>query len=340
MNKKVYFYTRNTNSPGVTIILNSIVRSLLPYGIEGHIIDNIDNISRNELVIPYGTYECYELLKTSHSKELALLVDYYSYGCLNKIFFYLKRLKLNYKDFYYSIISYLRYGFKDLKVAKSYAKVMMVSLSDIQKLTKKTNNSTYLLCKNCVKIQERDFRPYNGTPIKLGIIAHWTFISVDETRWFIDDVFSKLRLHYPNIELVIAGRGNAKIAERYFNKDGVKFIGEVSRLDDFFDNIDIYVATVPKGCGILNKLLDAFSYKVFSIGIKPSFSAFSDLRNGYLICETIKEYENAIWIYMNKPDEVQRIVNNAYNYVLEFHTDEEKNYESIVKTIVRALQSS
>lgn len=47
--------------------------------------------------------------------------------------------------------------------------------------------------------------------------------------------------------------------------------------------IDIYVATVPKRCGILNKVLYAFSHKVLTLGAKESFTAFYELENVYLI---------------------------------------------------------
>ena len=183
-------------------------------------------------------------------------------------------------------------------------------------------------------------RQYDKTKsLKLGIIAHWMFVSIDETRWFIDDVFKKLRSIYPGMELIIAGRGDEKMARHYFRGEGVRFIGEVESLDDFFNNINIYVATVPKGCGVLNKLLDAFSYRVFSIGVEASFSAFTELKEGYLMCDTIEDYVNAIQMYRDNQEQIHRMVENAYEYISQFHTDEEKNYKEVIDVIENMLIS-
>ena len=340
MDKRVYFFTRNSNSPGVTVILKAIQKELEKRDIQSCLVDNLVEVPKGEIVIPYGTRECFEFTREPGTKPLALLVDYYSEGCRNKIKFYLRRGKILYKDLYYSIVSYLRYHRKDIQVARAYDKVMMVSKMDISKLSRDAKDSHLVLANNCVKLKETAFRQYDKTKsLKLGIIAHWMFVSIDETRWFIDDVFKKLRSIYPGMELIIAGRGDEKMARHYFRGEGVRFIGEVESLDDFFNNINIYVATVPKGCGVLNKLLDAFSYRVFSIGVEASFSAFTELKEGYLMCDTIEDYVNAIQMYRDNQEQIHRMVENAYEYISQFHTDEEKNYKEVIDVIENMLIS-
>lgn len=340
INKNVYFFTRNAKSPGVAVILNSIQRGLENRSIQSCLVDNLEEVPDGGLVVPYGTRECFEYIFVPGAKPLALLVDFYSEGCRNKIKFYLKRGKILYKDLYYSIVSYLRYHRKDIQVARTYDKVLMVSKTDVDKLSREAKDCHLVLANNCVKLKETAFRQYDKTkPLKLGIIAHWMFVSIDETRWFIDDVFKKLRPVYPGIELVIAGRGDDKLANHFFRGDGVRFIGEVDSLDDFFNEINIYVATVPKGCGVLNKLLDAFSYRVFSIGIQASFSAFTELKDGYVVCNRFEDYVKAIQMYCDDQEKVMRMVENAYEYVKRTHSDEEKNYKEVIYIIENALNS-
>lgn len=340
MSNKVYFFTRNANSPGVTVILKAIQRGLEKRNVQSCLIDNLKDVPSGGLLVPYGTRESFEYISVPGIKPLALLVDYYSEGCRNKIKFYLRRGKFLYKDLYYSIVSYFRYHRKDVQVASAYDNVMMVSKTDIDNLSRVAKDSHLVLANNCVKLKETAFRQYDKTkPLKLGIIAHWMFVSIDETRWFIADVFKKLRSVFPGIELVIAGRGDEKLASHFFKGEGVRFIGEVESLDDFFNDINIYVATVPKGCGVLNKLLDAFSYRVFSIGVQASFSAFSDLKEGYVVCDRLEDYVNAIQMYCESQDRVRRMVDNAFEYVKRTHSDEEKNYKEVIDIIENALVS-
>lgn len=330
----VKFYTENGDSPGVKAILNVLTAALNAKGIKSGVVGALAEESANDLIIPYGPKNSYLYLNSNpQSRKLALLVDYYSLGCKNKIFFYLKKGKLYYWDFWYSIISYFRYHYKEKLVAKSFDYVMLASDQDARMMSKDFKVDNIIVARNLIGKHEI-VKPRNREQDKLvlGIISHWTKISVDETRWFIEDVFPKLRVKYPNIELKIAGRGDAELAKRHFRGEGVNFVGEVSNLDDYFGSLDVYVATVPKGCGVLNKLLDSFSYKVYSIGIRQSFSAFEDLQDGYVVCETADDFENAIELYLNNKERVTEIVDNAYNYVRK-HNSSEENYNEVISII-------
>lgn len=330
----VKFYTENGDSPGVKAILNVLTAALNSKGINSVVVGSLSEESANDLIIPYGPKNSYIYLKSnSKSRRLALLVDYYSLGCKNKIFFYLKKGKLYYWDFWYSIISYFRYHYKEKLVAKSFDYVMLASEQDARRMSKDFKVNNIIVAGNLIG-QHQIVKPRNREQDKLvlGIISHWTKISVDETRWFIEDVFPKLRKKYPYLELRIAGRGDAELAKRYFCGDGVDFVGEVSNLDEYFGTLDVYVATVPKGCGVLNKLLDSFSYKVYSIGISQSFSAFEDLQDGYVVCETVDDFENAIELYLENEERATEIVDNAYNYVRKNNSSEE-NYNDVISII-------
>ena len=68
-------------------------------------------------------------------------------------------------------------------------------------------------------------------------------------------------MKYPQLKVIAAGRGADNTVKEYFDRNRIIFLGEVENLCDFFNSIDIYITTVRKECGILNKVLDAFIKK-------------------------------------------------------------------------------
>lgn len=337
----IKLYSHELTSPGIRVIVDNIKKNLLKRGIECRLTNSSLEFSACDFVIPYGPKESYEIMKLGHSKTLSLLIDYYSLGCRNKIKFYLKHGKIFYKDFLYSIYGYLKYHPIEMKVARAYKHVALVSQNDINQLKKDAPKSNCVLIRNGVnhnrstapKIKDLD-------KIVLGIISNWQFVSIDETRWFIEDILPKITKVYPNAILRIAGRGDTDRARKNFSKyPNIEFVGPVDSLDDFFNNLDIYVATVPKGCGILNKVLDAFSYKVFTIGVKESFSGIDGLENGYKECTNANDYIKAIDLYLNDKNMVDQIVNNAYNHILKYHNFDD-NYDEIVELIIALYKNA
>lgn len=326
----IYLYCKNKKSPGISVILNNLERFLLKHSVECELVDDITNLPEDAVIWPYGPRDSYDLIKTGRPLDLSLLVDYYSLGCKNKVLFYLKNGCWSYRDLYYSVFSYFRYHKREMAIIKAYKKVVLVSQKDIDTLKKETGEDKFVLLRNGVCL-DRKIKQTSSVSLRLGIISHWTRVSVDETRWFVDGVLPKLVSRYPQLKLFIAGRGDQQLAKKYFSKQpNVEFVGEVEDLDAFFSNLDIYVATVPKGCGILNKVLDAFSYKVFTIGTPASFSGFSDLRDGYIECENTADYINAIDTYLNNPDLIQKYIENAFTFISKFH-NWDANYDEFVQ---------
>lgn len=325
----IYIYCKNKTSPGISVIIRNLEKSLMVHHVECMVVDDVSSLPINAEIWPYGPRNAFELINTGRPLKVCFLVDYYSLGCKNKVSFYMKKGCLGYRDLYYSALSYFRYHKKEMAIVRAYDKVVLVSQNDIDALRKNSAEDKFVLLRNGVSL-DRGVKRTKSEKIRMGIISHWTKVSIDETRWFVDGVFPSLVSRYPQIKLVIAGRGNQELARKYFgNHKNVDFIGEVADLDEFFSNLDIYVATVPKGCGILNKVLDAFSYKVFTIGDPASFTGFSGLRDGYVACETKDEYIAAIEKYLSRPEMVQNYIDNAYEYICEYH-DWDKNYDEFV----------
>ena len=138
-------------------------------------------------------------------------------------------------------------------------------------------------------------------------------------QYFLKEIWGKLP-SYENIELIIAGRGlsseKIKFMESFHN---VKVVGEVEKLEDFYENIDISLIVMLKKCGIINRVLDGFSFNVPVLCRPESLLAFNKLPDccyTYNDCETFLKAINTI---KNKPQVAIEKANMALIYVKEFH---------------------
>ena len=76
--------------------------------------------------------------------------------------------------------------------------------------------------------------------------------------WFIKDVFPKIKQHFPQITVNIAGSQSEKFKE-FKGLDGVNLIGFVENSNDFLLQNGIFIAPLLSGSGIKMKVLEAFS---------------------------------------------------------------------------------
>lgn len=79
----------------------------------------------------------------------------------------------------------------------------------------------------------------------------------------------------------------------------------------------------------MNKVLDAFAYSKPVIGTAESFSGFSSLKDGYLICKTAEEFSKVLDLYLSGNSVFQTNVKNAYEYIEKYH-NWNRNYVEFV----------
>lgn len=331
--KKIYLVRYNESSPGVRVITDAFSHILKNDDYEIIVTKHFpDSLKENEIVITYGPKEAYDAIKLNIPVKLAMLVDNYSLGQLNKARFYFKKGKILFKDFWYSLATGLLYRKRENYIAKNIKHLMFVSQKDIDEFKKRNPDNTYYLVPNGVNIPDiSKTLKTKSQNIRLGVLSNWTDVTFHECRWFIEDMLPKLNAEM-NARLVVAGKGASEKIVRYFkNNPNIDYLGKVDSLSDFFCNIDIYVATVPRGCGILNKVLDAFAYRTFVIGIPESFSGFSGMQKSYIECSTLEEFTKAIDT-LSDTKIVSDYIRNASDYI-SMNNDWIKNYSAFIQKL-------
>lgn len=323
------------NANGVAVIVNNLIKYGTALGVAIDCVGSLECVSDTDLVIPFGPKDSKELIDLGRNTDCSLLVDAISLGYLNKIKHYLKIGHFLHKDFLYSIYAYLRYSSYEKQIVKKYKRVILVSQTDIEYLQKKNSTADFICLRNGANFPKIISKKTESNIFRIGILSSWkSFQANEENRWLLKKYISKYTKTHPDIEFVLAGRGQ-RIHE-YDSIQGVKIMGEVDSLDEFFSNIDVFLSANPKGCGILNRVLDAIAYKTPVIGHIGSFSGFRGMEKGYLSFNDYESFCSTIDLIKNKKDLRSNLVSEAYSFAQE-NLDWKSNYDEFINKYIKAI---
>jgi sugar transferase (PEP-CTERM/EpsH1 system associated) len=83
--------------------------------------------------------------------------------------------------------------------------------------------------------------------------------NVDGLRWFLDHVWSKLRLYLPNATIEIIGKDANNQAQKFASYPGVQLTGAVEDVRPAIAEADVVIAPLKIARGIQNKVLEAMA---------------------------------------------------------------------------------
>jgi glycosyltransferase involved in cell wall biosynthesis len=336
MNSSIYIYTAQ-KAHGISVIIENLIKAFSKKGFNCSHVVTLDGLSKDSLIIPFAVKEAVEVYEKGYRPFAAFLCDAISLGYRNKFKFYLSIGHVFCYDFLYSVYGYLRYSRKEKFVLNTYENTIFVAQVDIDYLKQKYPRSgcNYICVPNGVPEVNNVLDHVPSDRLRLGILSPWESKQIiEESNWFIRKYYKRYYAKHPNTVLKLAGRGS-KI-NQFQNQDGIEVLGEVEDLADFFANIDVFISSNPKGCGILNRVLDAFMYKVPVLGHEASFSGFPSSDdicykfNNYPSFESALEYINA-----NRTD-VRRRVENAIEYTKK-NNNWERNYQKLVEILMKKI---
>ncbi len=329
---KLAIFTNPTESYGIMIIIYNLIEVCKTKGVPCRHITSLQDARSDEIVIPYGTLETAKLIDMGEKPVVSLLVDAISLGARNKISFYTQVGHFWHKDYLGSLLRFIKWYFLDKKIAKNIDNIMLVSATDGNYLKKYNPNANIFVCPN--GINEVVTKPHiTSDKFRLGILSSWADENTyEENNWFVRKYFERYVKTHPNVELILAGRG--KLIERLQGLPQVNVMGEVDDLADFFASIDVFVAANPKGCGILNRCLDAFVYHVPVIGCRNAFSGFGYMTDAFLSFNTYNEFVNTVERIKSDKELQTKLVTNASVQVKEYN-----NWEHNLGILIDQIQS-
>ena len=320
-------------SNGIKVIIDNLIVQLIKRNYNSRMIMSLDDAGPYDIVIPYGIKESIQLSNTDRPLDISLLVDAVSLGYLNKIKFYLKMGLVFRYDFYYSLYAYLKWRRYEIKMPSLYKHIMMVSETDINYLKKISSDTKcdFFCIRNGANFE--DIKPKEeSSNFRIGLLGDWSLKLVyQESDWFVFNFFRKYIKDHPDTFLYIAGRGS--FAYNFKGEHNVIVMGEIDSLDDFFSKIDVFVAVNPKGCGILNRVLDSYAHKTCVMGLPAVFSGFPGAEKFSFQFNNYKEFVKTMDFIRNHPDILIINGHQGYNYV-QNKFNWEMNYSELADRII------
>ena len=327
-----FFIYSRIQANGVKVVTDHLEKACKLAGISCLQVHSLENVPKDALVVAYGVKENVELMQKGFRTELALLVDAVSLGFRNKVRFYLRNGYIFHYDFFYSIYAFLKWRRREKSVLRAFRYVMLVSGTDIAYLKSMAQNAgcRYLLVRNGVHLPASPCSHKPAKHFRLGLLASWgNPVTYAESAWFVEKWFSRYAESHPDTVLFLAGRGS--FIERLRGRKNVVVLGEVPDLKDFFSNIDLFLAVNPKGCGVLNRVLDAFAYQVPVAALPASMSGFEGVENAYIPFTCEDEFVKAL--ERGKDKKVVEGMVEAMNGYLKRFGNWQENYAELAGII-------
>lgn len=332
---KIYIYCTQ-NAHGIKIIIDNLKKAFIRKGIECEHISSLRDIEKCEIIIPYGVKDSLKLLKNDYNADVVFAADAITLGFKNKILHYIKFKRIWSYDFWYSIYGYLRYYIEEKKMLKNYKKIILVSMRDIDYLHETYHSpiEKFIYATNGIDRVDKLKKHKRQHRLSLGILATWYSSQIiEESKWFIEEIYIPYVKSKKNkeIELILAGRG-PKI-KQFEGLKNIKVIGEVDSLGDFFSQIDVMISSNPKGCGILNRVLDSFAHRVPVCGVSESFSGFSEAEGCYMTFSNLNDFSSLIEIITDDEHFTRKVADRAYLYIKRKH-DWIQIYDDLVEKLL------
>lgn len=222
------------------------------------------------------------------------------------------------------ISEYLRfcsYRLNEKKTVRSVNALIFLTDKDIITARKLYDVERNICYKNPVCIDVKDFVSRNYTfkrdqyPIRFLTTGTLNYGSnVDGIVWFIETVWNK---HYidSKFALTVAGaHPNDKLKKIVEQSKNIYLVDTPIDMSDYFNNSDIYIASIFDGAGMKVKVAEAFSYGLPVIGTSHAFIGYEDVD----CCKFLADTEDEFVMQINK-FVLGQVSINRYEIFREFY---------------------
>ena len=327
--KKIVFYADavNLNYPGYLKILNPLTERL-----GARIVTNnseaLDSSLKGEIVIPFGALTSYSSRKDGY--KISYLIDSPRLCLSSVIVFHLKRHQFFTSEVWLNVLRYLKYAYYEAAIIKSYSTIILASKHDAACINRKYGNDKAVAIENGIDSADCIITAKATTSLfsfRLGYLNYWGPWRQHDFEWFANEIWPQCQLRYPQAQLIIAGRGATPELEKYFLDRGFKFMGAVDNLSEFFSEIDVFVTSIRKESGILNKILDAFAHQVPVLAFVNNAHPFRTESPFFYEYQNGEDFINALEHIRLNPEGVGDYVRRARAYLNEHHDWDKKAAE-------------
>jgi glycosyltransferase involved in cell wall biosynthesis len=142
-----------------------------------------------------------------------------------------------------------------------YKKLLTLSENDTDALCEMGLGRLAVTTPTAIDIPEYHKQKKSSDRVTIGFLGWFgRNPNADAVRTLIEKIYPAVKEQYDDIDLVLAGKYLPRRLVNYCVSKHIKYLGFVERLEDFFDQIDIFVAPLRYGGGIKIKVLQALAY--------------------------------------------------------------------------------
>lgn len=298
------------------------------------VINSVTEVKSNQKIIPFGIVASNLFLKKRKKGGIAFLMDSATLCFSSMMRFYIQRGLFFNRFLIGATLRYIKYYFIEKKVVRNFDKVIVVSEHDADFLERKFHCSNIEVVSNGADFPDLSGKQAKDFNFTLGIFCYWGVGNYNDVNWFFTGYLPELRKRYPGFKIITAGRGADNFTLNLFREHNIEHLGGVDDLWDFFNRIDIFITTLRKECGILNKVLDAMAHQKIVVGLEHNMYAFRNLKDGYFTYKNLDELVQVLETIRANPELVDSKVMNAYRYISEHH-NWVTNYQKMKASIDR-----
>jgi len=316
VSKRVYYFfvdSVNEKFPGFSKIIDKVRDVFINVKVINAVTDG------DEGAIPFGIVASNLYLKKFKKGKVAFVMDSSTLCFASMMRFYIQRRLFFNKHLIGATLRYIKYYFVERNVVRNFDKVIVVSEHDAAYLEKKFSCSNIEVVTNGADFPDLSKRKSKDFSFTLGLLSYWGAGNYSDVDWFFTEYLPELKIRYPGIRIITAGRGADDYTLNLFKQHDVEHLGGVDDLWVFFNRIDIFITTLRKECGILNKVLDAMAHKKIVVGLEHNMYAFGSLKDGYFTYKNLNEFVQALETIRENPELVESRVDNAYRFVTQHH---------------------
>lgn len=143
--------------------------------------------------------------------------------------------------------------------------------------------------------------------------------NLDQTRWFLKDIFPLIKSQIPKAILTVVGEGPPKDILKYGDKSDIFIFGYVEDVRPYLK--DATVVAVPTricGGGVRTKILTALAAKVPVVATRVSCEGIGLIPGKHLlVADTEKDFADAVVEVLEDSDLRRKLTINGYSYLLE-----------------------
>ena len=205
---------------------------------------------------------------------------------------------------------------KEIELINSVDFILPLSTKDDEKIKKITDKPSFYIPVSINNLGQK-VAYSNSTLCFIGSF-NWRPNS-EGMIWFIKDIFPRIKEHFPEITINIAGIESEKIKELK-SLEGVNLIGFVKNSNDFLLQNGIFIAPLLSGSGIKMKVLEALSLGLPCVLTEIAAEGL-DLPPSIKISKTADDFTtDLLQLIKNESDRKQR-GEDSYSFVATEFSD-------------------